>query len=68
MATMIAFMSILDSGDEVINILPCYTSYIPQLKIAEPSVKVVNIDLDKVDFSLDISKIEKMFQVSVGFF
>lgn len=57
-ACMLAFMTLLEPGDEIINITPCYVSYIPQIKIAEPNSKIINISLNKNDFSLDILKIK----------
>ncbi len=58
-AMLLALMSILEPGDEVINITPCYVSYLPQIKIAEPSAIVHNIDLIKKDFSLDLDGIKR---------
>jgi len=52
-AMMLTLMAILEPGDEVINFNPCYVSYIPQIKIAEPSTKIHNLDVSKKDFSID---------------
>jgi len=60
-ALSLALMALLEPNDEVINITPCYVSYIPQIKIAEPSAVIHNIDLDKHDHSLDRGKIKKAF-------
>ena len=57
MALSLALASILQPGDEIINILPCYPSYIPQIRIAEPEAVIRNIDLLKADFSLDLEAI-----------
>jgi len=57
MALSLALASILQPGDEIINILPCYPSYIPQIRIAEPEAVIRNIDLLKNDFSLDLEAI-----------
>lgn len=57
-AAYLAFMAILQPGNEVINITPCYVSYIPQIKLAEPDAKIINIDLNK-DFTLDLNKIKQ---------
>lgn len=57
MALSLALASILQPGDEIINILPCYPSYIPQIRIAEPEAVIRNIDLLKADFSLDLELI-----------
>lgn len=58
-ALVLALMAILHPGDEVINISPCYVSYIPQIKIAEPNAIIKNIDLNRTDFSIDFPAIEK---------
>lgn len=52
-ALLLALMAILKPHDEVINITPCYVSYIPQIKIAEPDAIIHNVDLKKENFSLD---------------
>ena len=52
-AMMLTLMSILEPGDEVINFMPCYVSYIPQIKIAEPSALINNLDVNKKDFCID---------------
>lgn len=59
-ALYLALMALLEPYDEVINITPCYVSYIPQIKIAEPTAVIHNIDLKKDDFSLDWEKIENI--------
>jgi len=53
-------MTLLEPFDEVIVINPSFVSFIPQLLIAEPSCKVIEIDVDKKDFSLPIDRIEKL--------
>jgi aspartate aminotransferase len=58
-AIMLALMALLRPGDEVINITPCYVSYVPQVKIAEPTAVVHNVDLKKGDFALDMDAIER---------
>ena len=60
-ALSLALMSILVPEDEVINITPCYVSFIPQIKMAEPQAKVINFDLNKKDLSLDLVSFEKQF-------
>jgi len=52
-AMLLSLMSILEPGDEVINFTPCYVSYVPQVKIAEPTAIIHNIDLNKNDFTID---------------
>jgi aspartate aminotransferase len=56
-ASMIALMAILEPHDEIINFTPCFVSYIPQFKIAEPTCKIHNIDLNRDDFSVDWGKV-----------
>lgn len=62
-ALIIALMSILQPADEVINISPCYVSYIPQIKIAEPNTVIKNIDLNNSDFSLDIEALKSAISI-----
>ena len=57
MALSLALGALLQPGDEVINVLPCYPSYLPQIRIAEPDAIVHNIDLDPDDFRLDLNRI-----------
>lgn len=57
MALSLALAAILQPGDEVINILPCYPSYLPQIRIAETDAIIHNIDLLHADFSLDLDAI-----------
>ncbi|MCO5240625.1 MAG: aminotransferase class I/II-fold pyridoxal phosphate-dependent enzyme [Chitinophagaceae bacterium] len=57
-ALVLALMAILHPGDEVINISPCYVSYVPQIKIAEPQAVIKNVDLCRKDFSLDFDAFE----------
>ncbi|NVK29846.1 MAG: aminotransferase class I/II-fold pyridoxal phosphate-dependent enzyme [Gammaproteobacteria bacterium] len=52
-AALLAMMAILEPGDEVINLLPCYVSYIPQLKLAEPTCIINNIDVLKNTYGPD---------------
>lgn len=57
MALSLVLSAILHPGDEIINVTPCYPSYIPQVKIAEPSAIVRNVDLTKSNLQLDIDSI-----------
>lgn len=57
MALSLALSAVLQPGDEIINILPCYPSYLPQIRIAEPQAIIHNIDLLRPDFSLDLNAI-----------
>lgn len=58
-AIFLALMTILESGDEVINFTPSYVSYVPQIKIAEYASKVINFPLNKEDLSIDFEKLER---------
>ncbi len=58
-AFLVALQSILRPGDEVINITPCFLSFIPAIKIAEPDCVLHNIELSRDEFSFDIGKIRK---------
>ena len=64
-AIMLTLMAILEPGDEVINFNPCYISYIPQIKIAEPTSIIHNVDLHKEDFSIDWDKIESLMRRNI---
>lgn len=59
MALSLALAALLQPGDEVINILPCYPSYLPQIRIAEPEAIIHNIDLRHADFSLDFEALRQ---------
>lgn len=50
--------SILNPGDSIINISPCYPSYEPQIYLSEPKAKIITINLEK-SFELNISKLKK---------
>lgn len=58
MALSLALGALLKPGDEIINLTPCYPSYIPQIKIAEPSAVIRNVDLLKQNGAPDIDGIE----------
>jgi len=58
-AILFALMSILEPGDEIINITPSYVSYNPCIKIAEPKSHIIEIPLNKKDLSMPIEKIKK---------
>ena len=57
-AILFALMSILEPGDEIINITPSYVSYNPCIKIAEPKSCIIEIPLDKKDLSVPIEEIK----------
>ena len=58
-AIYLSLLVLVEPEDEVIVITPGYPSYIPQLKLVEPSVIIRSVDLKKDDFSLDIEEIKK---------
>lgn len=58
-AIYLSLLALVEPEDEVIVITPCYPSYIPQLKLVEPSLKICTVDLNKDDFSLNIEQIQK---------
>ena len=57
MALTLVLSVLLQPGDEIVNITPCYPSYIPQILLAEPSITIRNVDVSKTDFSLDYSQV-----------
>lgn len=57
-AIYLSLLALIEPGDEVIVITPCYPSYIPQLKLVEPSLKIRTVDLNKEDFSLNMEEIQ----------
>lgn len=59
-AFQIIAMALLQPYDEVIVINPSFVSFIPQFLIAEPRCKVIEVDVSKADFSLEIEKIESV--------
>lgn len=65
MALSLALGALIEPRDEVINILPCYPSYIPQILIAEPQAVIRNIDMKRDDFSLDLALLEKILNPKV---
>lgn len=60
MALSLALAAILEPGDEVINLLPCYPSYLPQIRIAEPSAVIKNLDFKRQDFGLDLDRLAQL--------
>lgn len=58
-ALSMALMSILEPHDEVIVFTPCFVSFVPQIYLAEPNVKVVEICMDKNDFSVNLNDFEQ---------
>ena len=58
-AFYIALMAILRPYDEIINISPCYVSYVPQIKLAEPTSVIKNVNLRKDGFTIDWESLKK---------
>jgi aspartate aminotransferase len=58
-ALFLACAAILQPGDEVINISPCYVSNVPILQMAAEHVKIHNVELikDRESFVLDRERI-----------
>ena len=57
-AILLSLMAILEPEDEVIVLTPCYVSYVPCVKIAEPNSKVIEIPLLKDDLSIPVDEIK----------
>jgi len=60
MALSLALAAILQPGDEVVNVTPCYPSYLPQIRIAEPDCVLHNVDLRRNGFGLDIESLAEV--------
>ena len=58
MALSLALGSIIKKNDEVVNILPCYPSYLNQILISCPQAKIRNINLEKRNFQLNIEDLK----------
>jgi len=65
MALSLALAAILEPGDEVINVQPCYPSYLPQIRIAEPGAVIHHLDLRLNDFALDLDRMAQMLSPRV---
>jgi len=59
-ALSLALTAILRPGDEVLNIFPCFVSYVPQIVMAEPDVVIRTVDLQRKDFSLDVAALREL--------
>jgi aspartate/methionine/tyrosine aminotransferase len=57
-ASFLTFLSLLEPNDEIISLTPCYNNYSPQIKMVEPTAKIINIDLIKDTFDIDFMAIE----------
>lgn len=57
-ALQFILMSILEPEDEVIILMPAFVSFIPQVFIAEPRAKVIQIDINKKDFSIPLDELK----------
>jgi len=60
-ALFLSLMAILEPNDEIILFTPCYVSYIPQIRLAEPKAVIKNIDLLKENFSIDWKRLKNNF-------
>ena len=67
MGLYIVLKSILDVNDNIINLYPCYPSYEPQIRLAQPKAKIIQLDLEK-DFSLNIENLKKSFKKRIKAF
>lgn len=56
-ALQFILMSILEPEDEIIILMPSFVSFIPQVYIAEPRAKVIEVDINKSDFSIPIDEL-----------
>ena len=52
--------AILEPFDEVINITPYYVSYVPMIKLAEPTAEIINVPVTR-NFTLDMEKLKAAF-------
>lgn len=59
-ACILTMMALLEPDDEVINFTPCYVSYIPQIKLAEPQSVIHNIDVLKDSHRPDWEKMKSV--------
>lgn len=57
MALSLALAALVQPGDEVVNVTPCYPSYLPQIRIAEPDCVIRNVDLLRNGFLLDLDRL-----------
>lgn len=58
MALSLALAALVQPGDEVVNVTPCYPSYLPQIRIAEPDCVIRNVDLMRNGFALDLDALD----------
>lgn len=59
-AVYFSLAAILEPGDEIILISPYYVSYPAMVKLAEPTTKIVNVNLTN-DFTLNAEKLKAAF-------
>jgi aspartate aminotransferase len=59
MALSLALAALLEPGDEIIHLGPCYPSYVPQIRIAEPDAIIHNIELRHDDFAIDLDTLRR---------
>jgi len=58
-ALYLSCLSLLNDGDEVVLIRPCYVSNYPIVKLANSNTVIKEVDLIKPEFELDLDAIEK---------
>ena len=58
-ALSIVLMALLQPGDEVIVVSPCFVSFVPQIYLAEPTATVHTVFVDKKTHALPLSAIEE---------
>jgi len=59
MALTLTLMSLIKPNDEIIYFSPSYPSYLPQILLSESNVVVKKLNLDKFDYSLNLSTLTK---------
>ena len=60
MSLTLALSAILKKNMSILNISPCYPSYVPQILISEYQARIINFDLDKNDFSINFKKLKAL--------
>lgn len=60
-ALSLLLTSLLEPEDEIIVLSPCYVSFIPQVYMAEPRAKIIEFNLSKHNFSIDLEKLACIF-------
>ena len=58
-ALSIVLMAMLEPGDEVIVVSPCFVSFVPQIYLAEPTATVHTVFVDKDTHALPLEEIAR---------